>query len=336
MSPARPRRHGARQRGVALLTVLLLVAVMTLLVTGILDDIRFGLRRAGNAQAIAQAQWYALGTEAVARRKIRELTRRSPGLTALDGDWNGRTLPFPIEDGEGGMVSVRVFDAATCFNLNSVVEGATEQWQRRELGVRQYLALLEASGFDEQHARGLADALVDWIDTDAVRSPLGAEDGSYALRRPAYRTAGTLLAEVSELRAIDGYSPATYARLRPHVCALPTAELSPVNVNTLTADDAPLLAMLTLGALDTAQARRIIAARPAGGWRDHAAFWSQPALAAASVPNPVLEQTGLRTRYFGLHAQVEYGDAQAVLSELFEHGDDGAIALVARRWTADE
>ncbi|MCF7222622.1 type II secretion system minor pseudopilin GspK [Marilutibacter chinensis] len=332
-----PRPRGvARQRGVALLTVLLLVAVMTLLVVAILDDIRFGLRRAGNAQTIVQAQWHALGAEAVARRRIHELSRRTPGRTTLDGDWNGRAVTFPIEDGEGGVVTARVFDATTCFNLNSVVEGALEQWRRRELGVRQYVALLEAIDFDEHQARALADTLVDWIDTDATRSPLGAEDGRYALLRPAYRTSGTLLAEASELRALGGYTAAVYARLRPHVCALPGADLSPINVNTLDADDAPLLAMLTLGALDTAAARRIIAARPVGGWRDHAAFWSQPALAAANVPNPVLEQTELRTRYFGLHAEVEYGDAQVVLSDLFEDKGDGAFALVARRWTPDE
>lgn len=332
----RPLPGRVRQRGVALLTVLLLVAVMTVLIVGILDDIRFGLRRAGNAQAVAQAQWYALGTEAIARRRIDALTRRSPGITTLDGDWNGRAFPFPIDAGEGGMANARVFDAATCFNLNSVVEGAPEQWQRRELGVRQYLALLEAIDFDAYRAQALADTLVDWIDTDAERSPMGAEDGSYATLQPAYRTAGALLAEVSELRALNGYDAAVYARLRPHVCALPTADLSPLNVNTLRTQDAPLLTMLTLGALDPAQARRVIAARPDGGWRDHAAFWSQPALAAADVPNPVLEQTGLRTRYFGLHAEVEYGDAQVVLSDLFEHRRDGAIALVARRWTAEE
>ena len=69
-----------RERGVALLTVLLLVAVMTLLLMAVLDDIRFGLRRAGNAQAVGQAQWHALGTEAMAMAQIRRLARRDAGL----------------------------------------------------------------------------------------------------------------------------------------------------------------------------------------------------------------------------------------------------------------
>jgi general secretion pathway protein K len=327
-------RHG--QRGVALLTVLLLVAVMTVLVIAVLDDIRFGLRRAGNAQAVAQAQWYALGAEALAQARIRQLSARDNARTTLAGDWNDNPLLFPIEDGEGGMVRARLYDGTTCFNLNSVVEGAIEQWQRREIGVRQYVALLQSLDVPERQSQALADALVDWIDADAAGSALGAEDGAYLARRPTYRTGGTLLAEASELRAIDGYDPDIYARLRPFVCALPTAELSPVNINTLTADDAAIVSMLTMGALDMRQARRLIATRPADGWRDYAGFWNRPELAEAALPNPVLEQVALRTRYFGMETEVAYGDAQVVLSATFEQDVDGSTTLIARRWTPDE
>lgn len=322
-----------RQHGVALLTVLLLVAVMTVLVIGVLDDIRFGLRRAGNAQTVAQAQWYALGAETLARTQIQRLSGRDHARTTLEGGWNDRAFLFPIEN---GAISARVFDSTACFNLNSVVEGATEQWSRRDIGVDQYTGLLQALEFAPREAEALADALVDWIDSDPARSPLGAEDAAYANRQPGYRTSGTLLGEVSELRAIQGYNAGTYARLRPHVCALPVADLSPVNINTLEADDAVILSMLTAGALDPQQARRIIAARPADGWRDFTSFWGQPALAQAALPNPVLNQVALRTRYFGLHAEVEYGDAQVVLTALFEHDAAGETSLVARRWTPDE
>ncbi|GAB3345110.1 type II secretion system minor pseudopilin GspK [Marilutibacter aestuarii] len=322
------------QRGVALLTVLLLVAVMSVLVVSMLDDIRFATRRARNVQSVTQAQWHALGAGALARQTILRLDAAQPGRTTLAGGWNGRTVPFPIEDGEGGMATLRIRDAGNCFNLNSVVEGAVEQWQRRELGARQYSALLHALDFDDAQATQLVDALVDWIDSDATPSSAGAEDAHYAHREPASRTSGSLLADTSELRAIAGYSASAYARLRPYVCALPDAGLSPLNLNTLGPDDGPLLSMLTLGALDAAQARRTIAGRPAGGWEDPAAFWSQPLLAAAAPPNPVLEQVALRTRFFGVRARVEYGDAQVVLDELLELRA-GTLLLRARQWNPD-
>ncbi|MFP7722889.1 type II secretion system minor pseudopilin GspK [Lysobacter sp. A3-1-A15] len=329
-----------RQRGVALLTVLLLVAVMTALVVAVLDDIRFGLRRTANAQAVAQAQRYALGAETLARLQIDRLARRDPTRTTLEGQWNGRPFVFPLGGGTTGepegMISARVSDASACFNLNSVVEGVPGMWLRRELGIGQYIALLEALDFAPGQARAMADALADWIDSDLQRSPAGAEDPQYALRGDGYRTGGTLLAETSELRAVAGYDPATYARIRPHVCALPDTALSPININTLQQDDAVLLTMLTGGALPLARARAVIAARPDDGWSAHEAFWAQPALAGIAVPNAVLSQLALRTRYFDLHAQVEYDNAQVVLTALFDHRAPGDTRLAARRWTTHE
>ncbi|WP_331716774.1 type II secretion system minor pseudopilin GspK [Stenotrophomonas sp. MMGLT7] len=321
------------QSGTALLSVLLLAAVMAVLAVAMLDDIRFGLRRAGNAQAIAQAQRYALGSEALARQRIGELQRMQVDVA----QWNGKPLVFPIVEGDDnlGMVYARLDDASTCFNLNSVVEGAPEQWTRRELGVRQYVALLQAQGFAAAQAQALADALADWIDSDAQRAPLGAEDSSYAALQPAYRTSGALLAEPSELRAIRGYDAQTYARIRPQVCALPSAELSPVNVNALQPEQAPVLSMLSLGRLTPAQARRILDQRPDGGWRDALAFWSQPALRDAGLPNEVYDQVQLSSRWFRLRTEVEYASAQAVLDALLQ-ADGGPARLVARRWTPEE
>ena len=130
-----------RQRGVALLTVLLLVAVMAVLVVAMLDDIRFGLRRAGNAQAVAQARWHALGAEALAMAQIERLARRDPGVTTLTGGWNGRSFLFPVDD---GVIRATLSDATACFNLNSVVHGAGELFTRHETGIAQYQALLLA------------------------------------------------------------------------------------------------------------------------------------------------------------------------------------------------
>lgn len=322
----------ACERGAALLTVLLLVAVMTVLLVAVMDDIRFGLRRTGNAQALAQAQWYALGSEELARARIHQLDR-GDGRTTLEGGWNGRPFVFPID---GGVMRVRLDDATACFNLNSVVEGAPGQWRRREAGVRQYLALLQALGFDATRADAMADALVDWIDGDQLPGPAGAEDPAYASRGPGYRTSSALLAEASELRAIAGHDAEAYARLRPHVCAQPDPALSPVNPNTLGQDDAVLLAMLSDNVLDIAAARRVIASRPAQGWPDVATFLQQPEIRAANLPDPSLQQLRVRSRWFALLTEVEYDGAEVVLSALLDGESPGSARLVARRWTHDE
>ena len=316
-----------RQSGVALLIVLLLVAVMSVLVMSVLDDIRFGLRRASNAQSMAQAQWYARGAETLAMAQIDRLASRTPGRTTLAGDWNGRPVVFPVEH---GMISATLSDASACFNLNSVVEGAPELWQRSGAGSRQFAALLRALDVPARRADALVAALVDWIDADPRPGEPGAEDAIYQSRTPAYRTSGALLAEPSELRAIAGFDEDTYTRLRPHVCALPTDALSPINLNTVEEDDAVLLVMLTDGALGPDAARRLIRARPAGGWPDLDTFWSHRLLDGIEAPASAKDQVALWTRFFALQSQIEYAGAQVMSSALFEH-DAGRTRLVERR-----
>jgi general secretion pathway protein K len=326
------RRPGNRE-GMALLTVLLLVAVMSVVAVAVLDDVRFSVRRATNAETQTQAQWYASGAEALARRQVARLMRAGPVRTPLAPDWNGRRYAFPIE---GGSLAAVVTDGQACFNLNSLVQGFGEDLTARPLGAAQFLALGRAVGVPDSRMRAVADSLTDWLDADSVALPLGAEDGAYAGLQTPYRTGGVLLAEVSELRAVKGVDAETYRRLRPYVCALPTSALSPLNVNTLTEDDAPLIAMLTGGAVQGAAAKAAIARRPRDGWANAAAFWEQPALAAVQVPDEVREQITVLTRFFNLRVDVDYGGGRAVRTALLEARSDGAVRTVIQRWTPEE
>jgi general secretion pathway protein K len=327
---SRPRRE---REGMALLTVLLLVAVMSVVAVAILDDVRFSVRRATNVETQSQAQWYAAGAETLARSQIARLLDAGPARTPLDPEWNGRPLSFPVD---GGTITAVLTDGQDCFNLNSLVFGFGEDLTARPLGAAQFRALGRAVGTPDSRMQAIADALTDWLDADATALPLGAEDGAYAGLATPYRTGGVMLAEVSELRAVKGVDAETYRRLRPWVCALPTTRLSPLNVNTLTPEQAPLLTMLTGGALPPGRARAVIAARPRDGWPDAAAFWAQPALAAVQVPQEAREQITVLTRFFDLRVDVELGGSHAVRTALLEAGADGRVRTVIQRWTPEE
>jgi len=327
------KRFRGEREGMALLTVLLLVAVMSVVAVAILDDVRFSVRRATNVETQSQAQWYAAGAETLAQGQIRRLLAAGPARTPLEPDWNGRTLSFPID---GGTIRATVTDGQACFNLNSLVLGFGEDLTARPLGAAQFRALGRAAGVPETRMRAIADALSDWLDSDSEPLPLGAEDGAYAgLARP-YRTGGVLLIEVSELRAVKGVDADAYRRLRPWLCALPTSRLSPLNVNTLTPEQAPLLTMLTTGALAPERARAIIMARPREGWPDPAAFWAQPVLAELPIDPEAREQITVLTRFFDLRVDVELGGSQAVRTALLEAGADGRVRTVIQRWTPEE
>lgn len=319
------------ERGMALLIVLVLVAVISTLAIAILEDVRFAIRRTANAEAVGQARWYALGAETLAQAQLRRLAKLDTARTTLRGGWNGRVFRFPIE---GGVMQGRVSDGVACFNLNSVVMGAGEQLQVRDVGVRQFTVLLVALRIPQ--AETLAGALADWIDSDDVRESAGAEDEAYGRGRRPYRTAGAPMAEVSELRAVRGVTPEVYARLRPFVCALPTVDLSPINVNTLPGDRAVLITMLTDGAVAPEAARRVLERRLPGGWPDADAFWAEEGFAGVAPAGEAAQQATVRTRFFTLETDVVFADAEVVSSALFEQDAAGEIRLVARRWTRDE
>ncbi len=322
------------REGMALLTVLLMVAVMAAVAAAVLDDVRFSLRRATNADQMSQAQWYAIGAEALARKRLARLARQNPARTPFQPEWNGRPLAFPTD--EGGAMSAVIRDGQACFNLNGVVQGGPGTWVARPRAAAQLVALGRAVGLDEGRMRAVAEALTDWIDSDSTALPRGAEDAAYAALPRPYRTSGTLLTEVSELRAVKGVDAEVYARLRPHLCALPEAVLSPINPNGLRPEDAPLLVMLVEGRITPAQARAAIAARPTDGWTDLNAFWDQPALVTAQAPSEVYDQLTLVTRFFDLQVEVRHGDAVAVRSATLQVMPDATVRTVVHRWTPEE
>lgn len=296
------------ERGAALLTVLMLVAVIGVLAAASLERLKLGTRASVNMVAVDQARAYGYAAEAVARSRVADLIARDEAKTTLQGDWLGRAIPFPIE---GGTATARIGDGGNCFNLNSLVTGVPATGLSvRPSAVTQLEALMVVLGIRVNDARLIALSLADWIDSDTTPLPGGAEDGRYANRKPAYRTANTLVADASEIRLVEGMTNDIYARVRPWLCALPSAELSPINVNTLLPEQAPLIAMLVPGRLDLRAAKRMIDARPASGYASAVEFWSLPAQSGITPPPEAMQQTQVKTRWFSLDLTVELAGAE--------------------------
>lgn len=322
-------RQPHRERGVALLTVLLLVAIMAVIAGSVLEKLKLSTRLAINAAAIDQARHYALAAEELAKLRIGDLRSLDAARTTLAGDWNGRTTQLPIP---GGLAAATLTDGGNCFNLNSVVAGeASGPATVNPAGVQQFAALMGLLDIPAGDAARIAASLADWIDSDSVPLPGGAEDDHYARLDPAYRTANSTLADISELRAIAGVTPDIYARLRPWICALPVRDLSPLNINTLSPDQAILLAMLAPQALGVENARRMLVQRPAGGYESVREFWTQPGLAGLGLPSQVTEQVKVQTNWFALDIEVELADSALRETALI----DATLApaqVVRRQW----
>lgn len=313
MSPDDPR-----ERGAALLSVLLLVAVMAVIAAVMLDRLNLATRLAGNGQAMTQARLYATSAETLAMARIKAMVDTSQDRTVDRGGLLGREFPLPLAR---GVVMARVDDAGNCFNLNSLVEAdAQGVLKLRLVGLNQLRALMAGLAMPQAESAIVSDAIADWIDSDNVPAPNGAEDETYQGTATPYRTAGRLIGDVSEIRAVRGMTPQFYERLRPWLCALPGADLSPINVNTLRPDQALLLSMLAPTAIPVERARGILAARPALGWASvDDALRGLGGAGAGGVP---LNQLQVTSRWFLLTQTVSVDSAQVEEQALIDVGSN--------------
>lgn len=325
------RRIPARERGAALLAVLLLVAVTGAIAAAMVEDLRLSRTIAVNASARDQGRLFADGVEQLALLTIDDRVLQSPERTTLAGDWNNATRTIQLPDGASADVTMR--DGGNCFNINSVADGQPGRpLVRRASGVAQFTGLMIALDVPESAARRIAEAAADWTDSDTVAGPVGAEDEAYAGGPAPYRTGNTLFADPGEVRALSGMTPDIYARLRPWLCALPTNDLSPLNINTLSLEQAPLLAMLAPGQLGVERARQVLARRPSGGWNNQVEFWRVETMSELNVPLDTQVQTQLKTSWFTMDVRVrlmgsEYRENVLVDARL------QPSRVVQRRWT---
>ena len=323
-----------RERGAALLAVLVLVAFMGAIAAVAFERLRLSTALAINQASIEQGRAYAVGVETLLAMRAGDLISQSRDVTTLAGDWNGteRRIPLP---GEGLAVGT-IRDAGNCFNLNSLVQGeATTTLVQRPAAIEQFVALMAVLGLPEPAARRVAGATADWIDSDDRPSPQGGEDAAYSGSQPAYRTGNTLLSDPSELRAVAGVTPEIYRELRPYVCALPAADMSPINVNTLLPRDAPLLAMFAPAKARPDRIRGLIASRPKTGWRNTYDFWRSAEQAGLETNADPMSQLQLKTYWFTIDLSVRFGDAEMEEWALV----DARLApakVVARRWGGGE
>lgn len=317
------------ERGAALLSVLLMVSILTVIAATTLDRLAIATKLSGNGNSLTQSRMFSYAAENLASTRLEDLLARDAAQTTLEGNWLGKEqiIPIPV-----GSASATVRDGANCFNLNSLVIETEGRFTQSSIGQEQMVSLMVVLGINENAARPVAAAAADWADSDSIPSPAGAEDDAYQSAATPYRTANRLFAHPSELRAVKGVSPALYAKLRGWICALPEAKLSPLNVNTLLPEQAPLLAMLfPPGQFSPITARSYLAKRPASGYGSLIRFWGAPEMASIEASSPVQGQVKLTSTYFLLRTKVSVGELM-LEGESMLAAKSGQVRLIWRSW----
>lgn len=321
-------------RGAVLITILLIVTVMASTAVLVVDDIRFGVKRGTASQAATQSHWYAIGSEMLASGALKQTLALSPDKTDLTQPWAAQSGEFFVP---GGLIDGRLSDATGCLNVNSLVTADDTRSLIANETVQPFFAdLLRAINLSDGEAEQIISGITDWIDTDSQISQNGAEDFEYLIAVPPYRTANGLIADIATLRAVEAFTPDLYGQLRPFLCAHPTTEFTPININTLDTEHGAVLISALLGEEVTAlEATTLLSQRPSAGFERIEDVWEQEILAGKQIPEARRALFDVKSRYFVLNARVIYGETDTAVESLFEIRGGSIVRLVSRQFGED-
>jgi general secretion pathway protein K len=219
------------QGGAAIVTALLIVMLAATLASFLLAQQSEALTRLERSNERGQLLLHANTTLDWARSALLAQQRNST-YVALNQPWAQGLVAQPMEAATASGV---LTDAQARFNLNNLVGS---DGKRREADVDVFSRLLTQLQLDP----ALADAVVDWIDTDnQVSGSRGAENDFYWSQRTPWRAANRGLVQIDELARVRGITPEVLNRLRPYITALPVrdpaigssdAVRTRINVNT--------------------------------------------------------------------------------------------------------
>jgi len=357
-----PRRRGcgppgpARQRGLALLVAIILVALATVMAASIAYENALTARRGVATFAFDQALLVAQGAEALAAYGLRQSVQSNPKQLYVGEGWD---QPYgPIEVVPGVMLEAWLEDLQGRFNLNNLVQA---DGTPDPVMVNAFNNLLARLGLESQWT----GYIVDWIDADGTPSvPDGAEDSVYMGQAVPSRAANRYITSASELLALPGFGRERYLKIAPYVTALPHN----TRINTCTASGLLLDAFIAADHEEYSDADRLAKTReqakacyptladyqksypdqhawaggqatpagpPAGSLQNPAAK-TRPATAAAPATQGAQAKFAETSAYFRLTSVVSIGSTEFNLYSLLYQDDNlKTVRPIQRSFTPD-
>ncbi|WP_455199543.1 type II secretion system minor pseudopilin GspK [Kaarinaea lacus] len=220
-----------RQQGVALITAMLIAALVTVAAVAMASRQTLDMRRTGNMMEVDQAYMYALGMEELAVQVLLKDKRDTGDIDTLSEEW---AIPLPPTTVEGGVIAGNVVDMQSRFNLNNLVDNQQRPSQDQVRIFQSILQQVSRANEEIQISPFMANRVADWIDTNLNALADGAEDLEYLGADIPYRAANQFMASPSELGAILEMTPQAVDALIPFVSTLPIP--TAINVNTAPAE----------------------------------------------------------------------------------------------------
>lgn len=210
------------QRGVALLTILLLVVSITVVAGAMLASQKVAIRRSG----LLFDQNQLLQDIDAGQQLAVTMIRADSKLNDTDSEqdiWAQPILPYTLANHS---VSIELRDEAGRFNINNLYQGGTVDTAALEVFQR----LLTQLNLEPD----IAIAVLDWQDTDSEVYLDGGDESAVYTQQLNRSVDGALpnqpFVSVDQLQEVRGVSAEVLATLRPYLTAVPY--YLPININT--------------------------------------------------------------------------------------------------------
>ncbi|HCN18362.1 MAG TPA: general secretion pathway protein GspK [Psychrobacter sp.] len=210
------------QRGVALLTILLLVVSITVVAGAMLASQKIAIRRSG----LLLDQNQLLQDIHAGQQLALTVIRADDKLNDTDSEQDIWAQPIPPYTLGTHSISVELRDEASRFNINNLYQNGAVDTAALALFQRLLIQLnLEPD---------IAIAVLDYQDTDSDVYQDGGNESTVYSQQSSATVNNTLpnqpFVSVDQLQAVRGVSTDVLATLRPYITAVPY--FVPVNINT--------------------------------------------------------------------------------------------------------
>lgn len=335
-----------KNKGTALIMVLLAIAVMIIAASTIAVRFNRVFFITNNADQVQISRWYVDGIEGIIKKYMIDDFKKTKSKVYLGMNWAQPNQVIPLDD---SVISGTVHDEMACFNINSLANNlsfdisSTDAMQNTDYRLldRPYPALvfkhlIMLTGADENTADTIVDSSIDWIDNDSdMKSSVGAEDQYYSSIPSPHLTAQGYFYDKSEIRAVRGMTAEIYRRLEPLICALPTSDLN-ISVNMLTFKKAPLLSAVFLETMDLDTALNVInKERPEYGWDTVDGFMNNSVISKYSESVQGLDKRLQKvivtnSNYFVANIKVSFGEHEFAFRSRFFRDADTSLVVYQR------
>ncbi|HVC02428.1 MAG TPA: type II secretion system minor pseudopilin GspK [Steroidobacteraceae bacterium] len=322
----KPAALSRRQRGVALIIALVIVALATVLAWKVGFDSYLERQRTLAILSVEQAMQFGLGAEALAADVLSRQLQQTPQVNLAQA-WAQPTPPLPITPAESadappiGTLQGSLEDMDGRFNLNNLGRLLTNGTQDPQ-PLAQFQRLLVAVHLEPKWAA----IARDWIDADQIPGqPDGAEDDVYTRLTPPYWTGNWPMTSPTELMALPGFGRARYLAIEPYVTALPTATAK-INICTAPALVLESFASNLSGTYST-DLPALAAGRKNGCFPDLSTFQATVGPATWIAIQNLVTDSGT---YFRLTTRVTLGTTEFTLYSLLQRGAGGKVIPLLR------